>query len=184
MLNTENKTIHYKLMEVQKELKVPKNQYNAFGKYKYRNAEDTLEEIKKYEEKYGFSITTPDEIINIGGHNYVRVNATFTCVNSGEQIIVSGNAREAVTQKGMGDSQITGSTASYAKKYALGNLFAIDDTKDSDTKSAADNAKDALTPASDKWETALEAVKSGKWTVEQIRSKYTLSDTDAKLLTQ
>lgn len=117
------------LIKIQKELKAPKNQYNSFGKYNYRNCEDILEAVKPL---LGDCILTlSDEVVNIGAHNYVKASATF---QEGEEIkSVSAYAREAEEQKGMNDAQITGSSSSYARKYALNGLFLIDDTKDDDT---------------------------------------------------
>lgn len=115
-----------KLAQIQKELKAPKSQYNNFGKYAYRNCEDIMEAIKPLmDEDDKFTVT--DEVVQIGERYYVKATVTFNDVS------VSAYAREAFEQKGMNDSQLTGSTSSYARKYALNGLFAIDDTKDSDT---------------------------------------------------
>lgn len=175
MKETEAMSINYKLMLIQSELKAPKNQYNSFGKYKYRSAEDILEAVKPIAKKYNCNVTTPDEIIHIGGFNYVKVNATLTCSDTGDSIVVSGNAREAQTQKGMGDSQITGSTASYSKKYALGNLFCIDDTKDSDTKKPEDNEKQTLTTDHENYD-KVKSFLSGGGDIKEVEKKYILSD--------
>lgn len=117
-----------KLQEIQRQLKAPKNQYNSFGKYNYRNCEDILEAVKPL---LGDSVLTlSDVVVNIGNHNYVVASALFV---SGEQRVeVTAYAREATEQKGMNDAQITGSSSSYARKYALNGLFLIDDTKDDD----------------------------------------------------
>ena len=124
-----------KLNEIQKSLKAPKNQYNNFGKYKYRNCEDILEAVKPLLGDSTLYIS--DEIVEIGGRVYVKATATF---NDGKEVIkVSAFARESETKKGMDDSQITGSASSYARKYALNGLFLIDDTKDADTM---DNSKE------------------------------------------
>lgn len=117
------------LNKIQQELKAPKSQYNTFGKYNYRNCEDILEAVKPLLGTATLIIT--DEVVNIGNHNYVK--ATVTLKTDTEQEVATAYAREAVEQKGMNDSQITGSTSSYARKYALNGLFLIDDTKDSDT---------------------------------------------------
>lgn len=117
------------LNKIQKELKAPKNQFNSFGKYNYRNCEDILEAVKPL---LGDAILTiSDEVVNIGNHNYVKATAT---IKNGDEIeSTTAYAREALEQKGMNDSQLTGSTSSYARKYALNGLFCIDDTKDSDS---------------------------------------------------
>ena len=119
------------LINIQKELKVPKSQRNTFGNYNYRNCEDILEAVKPLLAKYECVLTISDCIENIGSRYYVKATARLT--NGKDNIEVTAYAREAETKKGMDDSQITGSTSSYARKYALNGLFAIDDTKDADT---------------------------------------------------
>lgn len=119
------------LVAIQGELKAPKNQMNKFGGYKYRSCEDILEAVKPLLSKNNCVLTISDDIIAVS--NRVYVQATATIVNAkGEQISVSGYARESESKKGMDDSQVTGSTSSYARKYALNGLFCIDDTKDAD----------------------------------------------------
>lgn len=117
------------LNKIQKELKAPKNQFNSFGKYNYRNCEDILEAVKPL--LGDATLTISDEVVNIGLHNYVK--ATATLKDGDETESTTAYAREALEQKGMNDSQLTGSTSSYARKYALNGLFCIDDTKDSDS---------------------------------------------------
>ena len=126
--------IYEKLLNVQTELKAPKGQYNAFGKYKYRSCEDILEALKPVLEKNKLTMFISDDIVCINDRNYVK--ATVHLVNNeklGEAIQVSALAREEETKKGMDGSQITGASSSYARKYALNGMFAIDDTKDSDS---------------------------------------------------
>lgn len=128
--------IYEKLSKIQSELKVPKGRWNDFGKYYHRSCEDILEAAKPICEKYGTVLLLGDEIVNVGGRNYVRAVATLIDLEeSGESpasISTAAFAREEETKKGMDSSQITGSTSSYARKYALGGLFALDDEKDSD----------------------------------------------------
>lgn len=119
------------LIKIQQELKAPKGQYNSFGKYKYRSAEDILEAVKPLLGKYNAQLTLSDEIIAVGDRVYVKAVATFTDGNATE--VVSAYAREPDDKKGMDASQITGTASSYARKYALNGLFLIDDTKDADT---------------------------------------------------
>ena len=120
------------LINLQSELKAPKNQYNNFGKYYYRNAEDILEALKPFLKAQNCYLTLSDEIKEVGGRIYVE--ATVILINSeGNTITATASAREAETKKGMDDSQITGAASSYARKYALNGMFAIDDTKDADT---------------------------------------------------
>lgn len=118
------------LAEIQAKLKAPKGQFNSFGKYHYRSAEDILEAVKKVVNPMGFSITLTDDLIFADGRWYIKSVAELT---DGKQTFSSiGLAREEETKKGMDGSQITGAASSYARKYALNGLFAIDDTKDSD----------------------------------------------------
>jgi len=119
------------LVKIQAELKAPKNQTNNFGKYKYRSAEDIIEAVKPILNKYGTALVISDEVVQVGDRIYIKATATLLD-GTDDSISVNGWAREEESKKGMDSAQLTGSTASYAKKYALSNLFAIDDTKDSD----------------------------------------------------
>lgn len=118
------------LNKVQTELKAPKAQENKFGGYKYRSCEDILEALKELEAKHNFCTLLSDEITIVADRIYVKATAKFVC-DKGE-ISVNAYAREPLTKKGMDEAQITGATSSYARKYALNGLFAIDDTKDAD----------------------------------------------------
>jgi ERF superfamily len=118
------------LVKIQQELKVPKNQVNAFGKYKYRSAEDIIEAVKPICHKYGFSLQLSDEIVLIGDRIYVKATAEIN--SKDDSWCAFGYAREEEVKKGMDAAQITGAASSYARKYALNGLFAIDDTKDAD----------------------------------------------------
>ncbi len=129
------------LMNVINDLKAPKGQYNSFGKYKYRNAEDIIDAVKPLLFKHSLRMKISDTVELIGNRYYVK--ATVTVSGFGETDETSAYAREAEEQKGMNDAQITGSTSSYARKYALNGMFDIDDTKDADTnefKKQADSA--------------------------------------------
>lgn len=125
---------YMKLMEVQQELIAPKNQYNSFGKYNYRSCEDILEGLKPCLKKVKAAIQIMDAIELIGDRYYVKATAIFADCESGETIINTAYARESDDKKGMDASQVTGATSSYARKYALNGLFAIDDVKDADTR--------------------------------------------------
>ena len=119
------------LQIIQSKLKAPKGNYNSFGKYKYRSAEDILEAVKPLLNEENCVLTLSDEIVQVGDRYYIK--ATCTLVNSDGQIVeTSAFAREEETKKGMDASQITGTASSYARKYALNGLFCIDDTKDAD----------------------------------------------------
>lgn len=131
--------IREKLAHIQNELKAPKNQFNSFGNYKYRNCEDILENAKPICLKYGTSLVIKDEIVLVGDRYYVKAIATLYDVESDDSIEASAYARESVSKKGMDDSQVTGATSSYARKYALNGLFNIDDTKDFDHESMQQN---------------------------------------------
>lgn len=129
----ENKSILANLLAVQRELKVEKGQTNKFGGYNYRSAEDIIEKAKPICIENGLLLTTTDEMQQVGDRIYLVVTATVTDILSGESFSTKAMAREPLSQKGMSESQLTGTAESYAKKRALGNLFAIDDTKDPDT---------------------------------------------------
>lgn len=128
---TEKKlTIHEKLREIQKELKVPKSQFNSYGKYAYRNAEDIIEAVKPLNYKHGLFLIMTDEVRMLGNRFYIVAKVTLT--DGTESITVEGIAREEETKKGMDGSQITGASSSYARKYALNGLYSIDDSRTSD----------------------------------------------------
>ena len=123
-----------KLVKIQAELKAPKNQMNAFGKYKYRSAEDIIEAVKPILFKNNCALLISDEIVQVSDRVYVKATAMLIDENNEElPIKVYGWAREEEVKKGMDAAQITGSASSYARKYALNGLFAIDDTKDADS---------------------------------------------------
>jgi hypothetical protein len=119
------------LQAIQSELVAPKGQYNSFGKYNYRSAEDILEALKPILKKHNAAITLSDDITYIEGRHYVE--ASVTLYAEGEAIGTKALAREEESKKGMDGSQITGTASSYARKYALNGLFAIDDNKDADS---------------------------------------------------
>lgn len=129
-------SLHTRLAEIQAELKAPKGQFNKFGGYAYRSCEDILTAVKPL--LNGLSLTISDEIVMLGERFYVKATATLT--DGRERIESTAYAREALTKKGMDESQITGSTSSYARKYALNGLLLIDDTKDADATN--DHGKD------------------------------------------
>lgn len=130
---TKNLTINDKLSAIQTKIKAPKNLYNSFGKYNYRNAESILEAVKPYLESLNLFLVINDSIVMVGERYYVRATATLADCETGESIEVSAYARETEEKKGMDGSQVTGATSSYARKYALNGLFLLDDTKDADT---------------------------------------------------
>ena len=124
----ENKNI---LKEIQSELKAPKGQRNNFGNYNYRSAEDILEAVKPLLKKHNCALVISDDIVEVGGRVYVKATAMLAIANT-PFASASAFAREAESKKGMDEAQVTGAASSYARKYALNGLLAIDDTKDAD----------------------------------------------------
>lgn len=131
-----------RVVAIQRDLKAPKGQYNSFGKYHYRSAEDILNSVKPLLADKGLVLTISDKILQIGSRFYVEATATLT--DGVNTIYNTALAREDDSKKGMDGSQITGASSSYARKYALNGLFAIDDTKDADATNdgSANNSED------------------------------------------
>jgi len=153
-----------KLLKIQQELKAPKGQTNKFGGYKYRSAEDILEAVKPICSKYGCVIALSDTIENIGERYYIKASASIidTEKTEGNVFTVTAYAREPEQKKGMDEAQITGTASSYARKYAMNGLFAIDDTKDADTDAYTEVQKKA--PETPKMATADQ--------IKKMRAKY------------
>ena len=126
-----------KLMRIQTKIKAPKNLYNSFGKYKYRNAESICEAVKPFLAEENCILLLSDESVAVGDRIYVKATATIKDCNSDTEISVSAFARESLEKKGMDESQITGTASSYARKYALNGLFLLDDAKDADEEMKA-----------------------------------------------
>ncbi len=122
-----------KLSKIQREIKVPKELFNKFGGFYYRNAETILSEFKKYEEDLKVSLILEDEVVEVAGNIYVKATAILMDCESEERIFTTAYARESEQKNGMDEAQITGSASSYARKYALNGLFLLDDVKDPDT---------------------------------------------------
>ena len=183
------------LIEIQSELKAPKNQKNTFGKYNYRSCEDILEAVKPLLKNHGCTLTISDEIVLVGSRVYVK--ATVTIKDGKVTESANGFAREPESQKGMNEAQITGSASSYARKYALNGLFLIDDTKDADatndhgakpisqqpTKMAKPiAAKPELKPEDkEKWDKAISHLKS-KGLIDSVEAKYAMTEVNRQLL--
>ena len=119
------------LIEIQSTLNAPKSQYNKFGHFKYRSCEDILAAVKPLLTKCACTLTISDDVVLVGDRIYIKATATLTN-GAGEKEITTAFAREEIEKKGMDGSQVTGAASSYARKYALNGLFAIDDNKDSD----------------------------------------------------
>ncbi len=132
--------IYGTLSQIQASLKAPKGQFNSFGKYKYRSCEDIVEAIKPLLVKPKAALLLSDEVVMIGDRVYIKATATLQAES--ESVSVCGYAREPEIKKGMDVSQVTGACSSYARKYALNGLFAIDDAADPDTDEYATQTKE------------------------------------------
>ena len=168
------------LILIQSELKAPKNQFNAFGKYKYRSCEDILEALKPLLLKYECTLTIEDEVKEVGGIVFIEATAAIQKDNEGRA--VTAQAGIEVNKKGMDIAQSFGSSSSYARKYALNGLFLIDDTKDADATNDHGAKKEELSPLHVKWQGAKDSLANGKVTLEQIKSVYILTAQNEKLL--
>lgn len=129
------KALTKQIAQIQQTLKAPKSQFNQFGKYKYRNCEDILQAVKPL--LGDLVLMLEDKVIQVGDRYYIQATATIT--DGENSLFVTALAREEEVKKGMDGSQITGTASSYARKYALNGLLAIDDTKDADTQAPDDN---------------------------------------------
>ena len=125
------KEINRKLLAVQQALKAPKSQFNEFNKFNYRNAEDILEAVKPILAEQGLTLVLSDQMEYIGERYYIKATATLS--DGEDSITATAYAREDESRAGMSESQVTGCSSSYARKYCLGGLFCIDDGKDSDS---------------------------------------------------
>jgi len=166
------------LIKVQSELKAPKGQYNSFGKYSYRSAEDILEAVKPLLAKNGLSMRVTDEVMEVGGA--VFINATVVVTDGADSVYASAQAGIDPNRKGMDIAQSYGSSSSYARKYALNGMFLIDDTKDADAtnthgKGASSQSTPTASPTSDAFQKSIDYLKSAKDKAQayaQIESKY------------
>lgn len=174
---TDGMRLARKLMMIQTEMKAPKNLFNKFGGYSYRNAEGILEALKPFEKAYGVVVILNDQIEEISGRFYVKAIATMMDCDSGEEINARAYAREDEIKKGMDGSQITGSSSSYARKYALNALLCLDDSKDADSEeyhnqitAKATESKSEAKKATSKQATAPAQPKPHS--TEEIKAKY------------
>lgn len=179
--------IYEKLVDIQGRLKAPKNQYNSFGKYKYRNCEDILEAVKPLLVEHKVVLTISDKVIELdNGLSFVESTAQFKDIEG--VIEVSAQAGIDPNRKGMDVAQCFGSSSSYARKYALNGLFLIDDTKDADSTNKHETKSNAvaddmswLPDSGSKFDNAKKALKSGK-TMQDIRKHYKVSKKVEQLL--
>lgn len=164
------------VIKMQSELKAPKSQYNSFGKYNYRSLEDIQEAVKPLAYKYGLLLSMTDEVIELGGELFIEATAVLT---NGEQVVqAKAQAGIDVNKKGMDKSQAFGAASSYARKYALGAMFLIDDTKDADatnTHGKTTTNKAELKENSEAYAKVVTALKSGKFSISQVKEKYVVS---------
>lgn len=170
--------------DIQHKLKAPKGQYNSFGKYNYRSCEDILEGVKPLLKEHNLALLIDDEIVQIGERYYVKATAKIT--DGRESVSATAYAREPDTKKGMDESQITGATSSYARKYALNALLCIDDTKDADTM---DNSKKPVQQTQEtvyNWQTLKARATQGGISEDELKHylKETLKVNESKDMTQ
>ena len=165
------KNLHDKLVKIQSELKAPKNQFNSFGKYKYRSAEDILEAVKPLLKSEGVILTINENTAELGG--FLVMSSTASITDGTDTISVTSQAGINPQRKGMDIAQSFGASSSYAKKYALGNLFLLDDTKDVDSnkeQTPTVKVKPTFTETNFK-----KAIAKGA-TIEMIEKVYTISE--------
>lgn len=161
--------IHEKLATIQQELIAPKNQYNNFGKYNYRSCEDILEGLKPCLKKVKACVTVSDELVQIGERYYIKATATLHDCEGEGCISNTAYARECEKKSGMDESQITGSSSSYARKYALNGLFCIDDVKDADSRDNRQNEAEEQKKAEE------EQAKISKQKITEVKVKSLLT---------
>jgi hypothetical protein len=165
-----------KLLEIQAELKCPKGSLNKFGNYKYRSAEQILESVKPLLAKHGAILILSDSIEQVGNKLFLKATATLKCEGGIAEVLGWAELSE---HKGMSSEQCTGTASSYARKYALNGLFLIDETEsDPDSK----NNKKAEKIDNERFEKAVEAIRNGEFTIEQLQSKFELTELQQKAL--
>jgi len=176
--------ISKKLMTIQSKLNAPKGQHNDFGHYDYRSNEDILNALKPLLLEQDTTIVQSDEMIQFGDRYYIKATSTISCINQGGDISNTAYARESETKKGMDAAQITGSASSYARKYSLNGLFAIDDSRDADTTDNREQKEDDKPPKKDMpwlneempaFAKAREAIGKNEKTLSDIRKVYKVS---------
>lgn len=168
--------IHEKLLHVQQKLKAPKNQYNKFGDFHYRSCEDIQEALKPLLAEVKAVLLTGDEVVQIGSRFYIKATAVFRDTESPEQIINTAYAREGEEKPKMDVAQVTGSSSSYARKYALNGLFCIDDTKDPDTRN---NGPEPTQPKGNKQQgSRTQPKKLSKAELDRLKSEAARTGTE------
>ena len=157
-----------KLLAIQTELKAPKGQENKFGGYRYRSCEDILEAVKPLLAEQGAVIQLSDSLELVGGRYYIKATASLIDTDTGEAASVTAWAREAESRKGMDEAQVTGSSSSYARKYALNGLLAIDDTRDADTMDNRASGQAANKPSGGRSVSGNVATQAGAKNAAQV----------------
>jgi hypothetical protein len=164
------------LLKIQGDLKVPKTRVNNFAKYKFRNCEDILNAVKPLLVENNCTLTLTDEIKEICGVLFMEATATIKCGK--EVIVVKSQAGVDINKKGMDKAQTFGTASSYSRKYALNGLFLIDDTADADeTNDHKEKEVSKKVLSTERFVKALEAVKTGDYSIEELEKKYDLSET-------
>ena len=177
------KNLNQKLAVIQTELKAKKSSYNSFGKYYFRKAEDILEAVKPFLLREGVSVRVDEELIH---DTPPTIQSTATISDGENSITATAVVGVDLQQKGMQTAQQFGAASSYGKKYALGNLFLIDDTADADSTNSGGTASKIVNKAKEgmtkpQWEKAIEFVKGGG-SITAIESKYTITSAEMKTL--
>jgi hypothetical protein len=175
-------TLNEKLSLIQVEMKAKKSRFNSFGKYNFRSAEDLLEAVKPYLTKYNVTVTVTEALITNSNHGFPIIESS-ACISDGSDAIhAMAIVGVDLDQKGMQMPQKFGSASSYGKKYALGNLFLIDDTQDPDHgKAEPEVKKSALTISDPAFEKAKDFVAKGG-SIDTIKKKYALDAEASKIL--
>lgn len=165
-------TLHEKLVKLQNEIVAQKSNYNSFGKYSYRSAEDIISAFKEANDrlKLGLYLKLSDELVLIGDRYYIKATASITDGTSVES--VSAFAREESEQKGMSSAQLTGSTSSYSRKYAMAGLLGLDDEKDDDHRAPRQHSDNAQTTQKKQYNNTTPA-EQGEQAAKQDISKAT-----------
>ena len=176
--------LNQRVGDIQHKLKAPKGQYNSFGKYNYRSCEDILEGVKPLLKEHNLALLIDDEIVQIGERYYVKATAKIT--DGREFVSATAYAREPDTKKGMDESQITGATSSYARKYALNALLCIDDTKDADTMDNSKKPSQQTQETVYNWQTLKARATQGGISEDDLKHylKETLKVNESKDMTQ
>ena len=185
-MTKETKKIDY-LVAIQSELKAPKNEYNSFGKYNYRSAESILEALKPLLKKYNCHLTITEVTNEIAG--YLVLTSRVTISDGDKTMFVEAQAGINPERKGMDIAQSFGSSSSYAKKYALGNLFLLDDTKDADSTTNPKEVKPVVkakpTMTTDTYNAMLEYINTGKGSVVAAKmDNYKMTKKQSDTLTR